>query len=581
MGGQKRLDASSEILPAIGEEMGTSFDRSDGYFYESPSDEVQLVPLGSKCRSSRRLFTSLVRRKQLRKSPLQSDRANSFENKRRRSILHHYSSPVASATLVQQSVEDERRSPDLDSQSPRHVSSRIIRQRRTSQQPEVESSSIQGIWKESTQDWSNEAQSILSRGLRPTTLKHYNALWKRFLKYCEENNLSSLPAEEKTVVDFLCQITTSLSRPVGTVNQAIAAIRQAHLAKNLADPSDSHLVKIFRNGIANARTTRAQKKATPIDVNALTKLFLSWEENEDLSQEKLRQKSLALCSLVGMFRPSEGALLQKDKIYFHEDLEWMEICMLGFKTDGQALSETIRIWKSSVNKLCPVQALHLYIERFVRSEQLRIFPLSPQRISTILKSVITAAGMDGSVITGRSFRSGGATAGIQNGVKPDQLMKIGRWKTPEVFYNNYVAARPDQDTTDRMLALSLDKTEEDVEISDEEMDEDETLLNERNELYEITEPTVNHSGLVKISTGNSIRYISGVDSQNEESEEESDRSSHSPILYSKNFEYEEISDSENHMLIPEKILSHRRSPGTSEEDEEPISDPLDSDWSSN
>jgi len=68
-----------------------------------------------------------------------------------------------------------------------------------------------------------------------------------------------------------------------------------------------------------------------------------------------------------------------------------------------------------------------------------------------LKEVIKAVGMDPSIITARSFRSGGATSGIEHGADAAQLMKVGRWKTTDVFFGNYVAVQPHQDTTDRML----------------------------------------------------------------------------------------------------------------------------------
>ena len=61
--------------------------------------------------------------------------------------------------------------------------------------------------------------------------------------------------------------------------------------------------------------------------------------------------------------------------------------------------------------------------------------------------------MDASVITARCFHSGGASYGIERGVQPAQLMKIGRWKSADVFFNNYVAARPAKDTTDKMLGV--------------------------------------------------------------------------------------------------------------------------------
>ena len=35
-------------------------------------------------------------------------------------------------------------------------------------------------------------------------------------------------------------------------------------------------------------------------------------------------------------------------------------------------------------------------------------------------------------------------------------MKIGHWKTTDVWYNHYIAARPGQDTTDQMLGTLQD-----------------------------------------------------------------------------------------------------------------------------
>ena len=89
----------------------------------------------------------------------------------------------------------------------------------------------------------------------------------------------------------------------------------------------------------------------------------------------------------------------------------------------------------------------------IGDKQDTIFPISSDRISTILKSVIKEAGMDTSIITTRCFRSGGVSYGVERGVQPAQLMKIGRWKSADVFFNNYVAARPAKDTTDRMLGI--------------------------------------------------------------------------------------------------------------------------------
>ena len=51
-----------------------------------------------------------------------------------------------------------------------------------------------------------------------------------------------MPALEKTVVDFLVDITIGLKRLAGTDNQACSAIRQAHLTVKMFDLTDLHLI---------------------------------------------------------------------------------------------------------------------------------------------------------------------------------------------------------------------------------------------------------------------------------------------------------------------------------------------------
>ena len=40
--------------------------------------------------------------------------------------------------------------------------------------------------------------------------------------------------------------------------------------------------------------------------------------------------------------------------------------------------------------------------------------------------------------TARSFRKTGASTAINKGMDPDLIMKLGRWKSVDVFYKHYV-----------------------------------------------------------------------------------------------------------------------------------------------
>lgn len=353
MARQKRLDAKPKAVQEVRRQMGATFDRQNGDIHKSPAAKVQLIPLESASRGSKYLFSKLARRKQLRKSAIQSNRQYFKKNRRRQRYSNGSSTNMERSNMVQQANEDERGSADNDSEFEGHFPSRALRQCGAYEQPEMGGSSIQSIWSNATKDWSQESQELLKRGFRDSTLKHYNAWWKRFVKFCNEENLMALPAKENTVAEFLETITRTSARPSGSINQACAAISQAHKASNLDDPTTSNIIHILRQGIVNARTTRAQKKATPVDPQLLCSLFLSWDDNENLSDSDLRRKSLALCVFVGMMRPSDGGLLKQSQIYFDSELEFMDICLLGFKSDGQANGETFRIWKSSVDKLMP------------------------------------------------------------------------------------------------------------------------------------------------------------------------------------------------------------------------------------
>jgi hypothetical protein len=141
--------------------------------------------------------------------------------------------------------------------------------------------------------------------------------------------------------------------------------------------------------------------------------------------------------------------------------------LLGFKTDGAAKGETFRINGCSVPKVCPVRTLHSYLlHRGTSRITDSVFKVGAQRISRILASVLKKAGLDTDIFTARCFRSGGATSGIEAGVDPYVLMKIGRWKSADVFFNHYVAARPQHSVTDKILGVVI-PDEDDDDDSDE------------------------------------------------------------------------------------------------------------------
>ena len=65
--------------------------------------------------------------------------------------------------------------------------------------------------------------------------------------------------------------------------------------------------------------------------------------NEKLLEDLLYKKSLALCVFVEMLRPSGAVLLLKKNLYFFLTLNYVDMCLLEFKMDGQANDEVFYI----------------------------------------------------------------------------------------------------------------------------------------------------------------------------------------------------------------------------------------------
>ena len=67
--------------------------------------------------------------------------------------------------------------------------------------------------------------------------------------------------------------------------------------------------------------------------------------------------------------------------------------------------------------------------------------LSASSIAKVLETSIVRAGLGNMGYSAKSFRPTGATRAIEQGIHPDLVQKMGRWKTTEVFRDHYVHAR--------------------------------------------------------------------------------------------------------------------------------------------
>jgi site-specific recombinase XerD len=325
--------------------------------------------------------------------------------------------------------------------------------------------SIQSIWQAQLREWPQEIQETIFNAFKKSTQRSYNGFAKRFATFCNSLGKNWKDASTLDIAKYLMEVARDKERPKSTLDQALASISAMYELTDTPSPTHSTIITRLRKGLIN-QTTEPIQRGGAIPPEAIANLFHSWGVNEKLTTDQLRLKAMALVAFVGMFRPSDLALPLQSNLQFKENDTAVTFCLLGFKNDYDANGAEVTIPSSTDPILCPVQALKCYLERtqplrsgldsklFIATKK-PFGGLTAQRCSKLLQQVAQQAGLDPQLFTGRTFRRGGATTAINHNINPDVVMKMGRWKSPQVMYEHYVRAKPNQSYTDQVFGDAL------------------------------------------------------------------------------------------------------------------------------
>jgi integrase len=309
----------------------------------------------------------------------------------------------------------------------------------------METWSLQDLWKRQAQDWDIDTRAYLETALSENTLKAYGGMISRFKIFCQKHGYPTFPTSTPAIAHFFKEIAENTDRPGPNLLIASAAITAMYKGSNFKDPTQDELLPLLKKALIKANTKRPRKTTATFPVETYCNYLLTLGDNHTMTMEQLREKTLGLMALVGLFRASDLELLTRPLLTIKE--EEIEITHWGGKTDQIKEGIPMTITKASDTRLCPVRTLVIYIQK--TQERRAHIPNQPlfigitsakgigsERIARILSDSLKRAGIDD--ITARSFRTTGATQAIKAGKNPDLIMKLGRWKSPEVFFKHYV-----------------------------------------------------------------------------------------------------------------------------------------------
>ena len=154
-------------------------------------------------------------------------------------------------------------------------------------------------------------------------------------------------------------------------------------------------------------------------------------------------------------------MFSTDQISFLENGE-LQIQFFGIKNDLHRDGFTVKVPPASIPKLDPVSTLRTYIQRtdpLRPSDSKPVFlaakkphrAITASTVAKVLEDAIYLSGLDINLYSAKCFRPSAATQAIESGLDLDKARRIGRWKTPSVFFEHYVYDKTPESYTDSML----------------------------------------------------------------------------------------------------------------------------------
>jgi len=281
----------------------------------------------------------------------------------------------------------------------------------------------------------------------------YRAAVRAWCAWCDHRGLAPLPASGADVATFLAAERRRGLAP-NTIDLRRAAIRYLHRAAGCAVPTGDVCVAETVAGIRRdaARKGQAPEKKAAATAGIIRQMLA--QIPDDL--RGLRDKALILVAFAGALRRSELVSIRVERL---EQTERGLRLTIPQSKGSQAAAVIVPL-PYGETELCPVRALARWREaagitsgpvfrRIWLAKQVKAgvgadgmappLPrighdaMSTRAIADMVQARASAAGFDGKHFGGHSLKRGALTTGMERGVHPADLKRLGRHKSFDVL----------------------------------------------------------------------------------------------------------------------------------------------------
>ncbi len=262
----------------------------------------------------------------------------------------------------------------------------------------------------------------------PSTIRAYNSNFENFIKFCDENNISALPAPNQIVASYIKKLSNHLRS--SSIKIAVASIAAVHNLNSLKDPTQHPDVKIEMRRMYRT-LGRYAKQAYGINKDLLDKMIAA----TDNSLRGIRDKAILLVAYDSLCRRSELVSLAFEDLTINNQDGSLKLKLRKSKIDPHGIGKNLYLSNKAQ------KALQEWIDKSLVSSG-KIFrainrtgrikeSLNSAQINRIYKRLAELSEVNPSIIkniSGHSMRVGAAQDLLSTGATLPTLMNRGRWK---------------------------------------------------------------------------------------------------------------------------------------------------------
>ena len=294
--------------------------------------------------------------------------------------------------------------------------------------------------------------ALLENSWRPSTRRQYQAVWKEWSKFCQNESMDPTSICVESMLGYLQYLFDKgfAWRSIGVHRSALSSILEAHKPV----PVGQHpLVCRFVRGVFNKRPPSVRVVPT-WDIGQVLMDLSKDHPPEDLSLFRLTAKVLFLLAAFTAKRVSDLVLFSVDSSLCHVTDECIVLqTQFGSKTDRPGhRSPPVTLRKCEEESLCPVRYVSAYKERTEPlrqasgTQQLFISPFTqrPVKLATLRRWMVKVMREAEVIASAGSTRATVTSCALLHDVPLQQLLNSADWTREDTPFRHYVRVLPER-----------------------------------------------------------------------------------------------------------------------------------------